>query len=1021
MDNWEIKIVKRMKENRALSVLLVKNFPDGYFRSPQEERTMKAPFRALQVSYCSEISACIAVASFFIYYFSAQGTPTVTISNTIIDGQICQVLSPRRDVVYFSKDHSANAQFASPYLNFSECVSYVSSHEVCKSGNRIDHLSLLGIKNPSNSLFADSGYAAFTPTNVAGLSTTLDVFFGVSSSFPRPDMTQSFFGDEKNWYLYNFKTGTFNEHSGTPTSTLVQDLATNMVYFPSENSLDYDLASSDQYSFSADTINQISSLIGNYYVQIVSIFNGVVLAFKTGGSFSFPIGVAVDSQGDIVVVDTEHSMIRKVNKETGYVENLVELDDISNAVALDGDDNIYYSLSDTLHEVRKFNVSTGVSTVMGSSASPSFYGRLAVAVESSGNVIVAEYESSRVCRIDAVTDVVVDIGTTADPPFSNPTGLAVDSNGLIYVADSGNNDIRVIHSNGTVTGQAAKGSTLLLAPSGVTVSADGDIYFINLMYNYIVKIDAGTGELTSLGKSASPAWNMDYLGGIAVDESGDVYVTDGSGFGGGLRKISSTDGEVTQVGIFSVPEYFTVNRGVVSSFAPFPDFGYIDAMGTCRGIAQDVSVPKCAVAHTVNLNAGKKTVYFELIQYVLGVANFCHILVSFSYENGTFDYDFPLVCQELYIAEPYVYAVVESPANGTRAFLRGGMWQVDFPLGVIDEMVPRGNSPYDKLVLDPETSVLDVTVIPDSSTRYLLMALKQRGMYVHVRYDMWTDEYETTAFATPTHFMVAYSWGVCNGNVTSELIELSGTSSFANSCTEPNGIYYQSPNRYYPIPYKCLGISHSKLLTDCEEIAKEMQILVDDTCPDSIPTVCKTQYNSNPPFTCSVVIYPTALTVLSLSVSNTMALYGLFSAIIAIALKLVYKEYQPTETETALANDDRDVGDLLRETFSLTKANPQDSIQGQDKSLQAEEFHELEYQELSYDLTDNPAPAQDSAIVPREVELGPLTSSALISHTLRTLDYVNPSHLIWPSGSTADDSLRVTAMAVAENKVRVEI
>ena len=180
----------------ALSTILVRNFPDVYFRNEHEERAMKAPFHALQISYYAELSVLLGVAAFFIQYFLSQGVPTVTISNTLIDGQLCQVLSPRRDVFYFSKQHSENAQFASPYLNFTECVSYVSSQKICEDGNRNDHMSLLGVKNPNVSLFVDTGYVAFSPTTIVGLSTSLDIFFHESASFPRPDMTRPFYGDD---------------------------------------------------------------------------------------------------------------------------------------------------------------------------------------------------------------------------------------------------------------------------------------------------------------------------------------------------------------------------------------------------------------------------------------------------------------------------------------------------------------------------------------------------------------------------------------------------------------------------------------------------------------------------------------------------------------------------------------------------------------------------------------------------------------------------------------------------------
>ena len=1045
----------------ALSTILVRNFPDAYFRNQQEERTMKAPFRALQVSYYAELSVLLGIAAFFIQYFFSQGVPTVTISNTLIDGQLCQVLSPRRDVVYFSKEHSENAQFASPYLNFSECVSYVSASKICEDGNRNDHMSLLGVKNPNISIFVDTGYVAFSPTTIVGLSTTLDVFFQQSASFPRPDMTRPFYGDDKNWYIYSYKKGEFSQYPGTPISTLIHDRATNKVYFPAAGKKDFDFSYSQNFSVSDDSIYQIGENIGSFAVVIIAIYDGTVFALRTAGRFKNPLSVAVDTNGDAVLADTGNSKIRKVDHATGYVENLLELNlqngDKLYGVAVSQADNsiVYYS---TVEQVWKLDTTTGTSTELGlnSTSSVEFGEMLWLAVDGSENLIIADEKKDIVWRMNATTDVAEDIGAAADPPFNAPKGVSVDSQGAIYVADFGNHDIRVIHVNGSVSGQPSKGTPMLTAPVSVTVSTEGIIYFLNWEYNYVVMIDV-SGHLSILGQSATPAWSVEINAGIAVDADGSVFVTSLDA----LRKISSSLGDTTNMGTFAEPEYFTVNQeGEVSSFVKL-NIGYVDAVGTCQKIEQDPSNQNCNVVSTRNLDAEKQTVYFELIKYVKGVPNFCHDLFSFSFVDLTVNQTgFPQVCAMKKITEPFVYAVIDNPTVGVRVFTTAGFWQPSYGISEGGMNSNLYGTPFDKLILDGETTVIKVTVVPDFTLRYLIIALKQLGLYVNARFDTFTDTYEyiIIPFATPTHFMITYTWGVCNGKVMSELVELSGTTSFANSCTEPNGLYYQAPNYYYPIPYNCLGISYDKLLTDCEEIASNMKTLVSDTCESSIPKVCSTQYNSNPPFTCSVMVYPSALTVLSLSISNTLALAGVFSAITALILKFIYKQYQPTETEIALTNDDREFGDLLRETFSFSKseegkAEPNKGDRG-DKALQDENNIKLQYEQED-DETGQPDTSADpsgrasragsfsssssysssssdaivvsrfnshSSINQQDAEPGILIPSLFISQTLRSLDYVNPTHLIWSSGSPRvdDNSLRATEIALAEKRKKAK-
>jgi len=146
--------------------------------------------------------------------------------------------------------------------------------------------------------------------------------------------------------------------------------------------------------------------------------------------------------------------------------------------------------------------------------------------------------------------------------------------------------------------------------------------------------------------------------------------------------------------------------------------------------------------------------------------------------------------------------------------------------------------------------------------------------------------------------MLAYTWGICDGNITRSLVEITFNNDYSNICKSPStGMYYQSPNYYHPIPFDCLGIAYDKLLTYCPSIKAKMHKLVNDTCAVSIPKLCKTQYEQNPPFSCTKLEYSTPLTVLSLAASNTLTLFGLFSVLTYAILFYLYTKYEPTLEE----------------------------------------------------------------------------------------------------------------------------
>ncbi len=143
-------------------------------------------------------------------------------------------------------------------------------------------------------------------------------------------------------------------------------------------------------------------------------------------------------------------------------------------------------------------------------------------------------------------------GTGTAAEFNYPSGIAVDSSGNLYVTDLDNNQIRKVTPAGVVTtpyGSLAgtSGSTnstgnnaLFNAPRDITIDSSNNLYVSDEGNNLIRKINTTTGEVTSIGTTASPAFNAPR--GIAVDTSGNVYVADS---GNNIIRKIATNGVVT--------------------------------------------------------------------------------------------------------------------------------------------------------------------------------------------------------------------------------------------------------------------------------------------------------------------------------------------------------------------------------------------------------------------------------------------------------------------------------------------
>jgi len=200
-------------------------------------------------------------------------------------------------------------------------------------------------------------------------------------------------------------------------------------------------------------------------------------------------------------------------------------------------------------------------------------------------------------------------GIGSNAQFYNPSGVAVDTNGNVYVADSGNNEIRKLAPSGFVstiagfpgiagTNDGVGGSARFDSPSSIAIDPNGNLYVADSLNNTIRKLTpvgtnwmvstiAGLPQLnqysyglvngrrfySTLGGSADGnSSNAQFFrpSGIAVDSATNVYVVDSGN--NEIRKIMP-------VGTNWMVSTIAGNASITNQYGN-PVGGYADGMGT---------------------------------------------------------------------------------------------------------------------------------------------------------------------------------------------------------------------------------------------------------------------------------------------------------------------------------------------------------------------------------------------------------------------------------------------------------
>lgn len=301
--------------------------------------------------------------------------------------------------------------------------------------------------------------------------------------------------------------------------------------------------------------------------------------------FSDPQGIALDSSGNIYVVDSNSTSVdhrvQKFNSAGAFLQQIGDLCIASTStycmdpdgggplevgdgeflfpsgIAFDSSDN-FYVVDNNNHRVQKFNsagkfvLKFGANGGDGTSGSGEgeFWYPFGADVDSLGNVYVADYTNNRIQKFDSSGNFVsmfgwgvsdgsptfqictnscqAGLGGGGNGQFYGPRDVAIDSSDNIYTIESDGNRVQKFDSSLNYLlkfGTSGSGDAQFSLPKAIEVD-DSKIYVADTSNNR-VQIFNSTGTFSfKFGTGGSGDVQFDSPEGITSDLSGDIYVTD---------------------------------------------------------------------------------------------------------------------------------------------------------------------------------------------------------------------------------------------------------------------------------------------------------------------------------------------------------------------------------------------------------------------------------------------------------------------------------------------------------------
>jgi secreted PhoX family phosphatase len=252
-------------------------------------------------------------------------------------------------------------------------------------------------------------------------------------------------------------------------------------------------------------------------VKAVYAAQGKWINITNGGTFSSPLGVAVDRQGDVFVANSGNNTVEELPSGSTTWTTISGPFDQPADIAVDGQGDLFVTNegNNTVEELP--SGSHTWQALSGSFAEP-----WGIAVDRQGDVFVANNGNSTVEELPSGSSQ----WNAIVGPFDKPQGIAVDGQGDLFVVNNGDaatDAVIELPSSGSGTWTDITPPGAQIHPDDVAVDGTGNIFvvYFNATTNAVEERPAGSSSWVGLADGQL----VDYPEGIAVGGSESLFVS----------------------------------------------------------------------------------------------------------------------------------------------------------------------------------------------------------------------------------------------------------------------------------------------------------------------------------------------------------------------------------------------------------------------------------------------------------------------------------------------------------------